>query len=418
MAETAKPHALEGVRVLDLSRVLAGPWCAQMLGDLGADVIKVETPGKGDDTRAWGPPFLPPGNPQPGNKLGESAYYLSANRNKRGIAVDFSKPEGAEIIRRLAAKADIVVENFKVGGLKKYGLDYASIAAINPRAVYCSITGFGQYGPYADRGGYDYVAQAMGGIMSITGQPDGTPGAEPLKSGMAICDLFTGVYATTAILAALRHAERTGEGQHIDCALLDTQVAMLANQGMSWLVGGVVGKRMGNGHPTVVPYRTFPASDGSLVVATGNDRQFRDFCQIVARPELADDARYATNALRVQNRDSLEAALAAATAAFGVKPLIDALIAKGVPAGPINTIDQVFADEQVQARGTASVLTRADGAAVPSVAYPPKLDRTPADYRRAPPRVGEHTFEVLRGELGLAEADIRRLADAKVIEGF
>lgn len=413
-----RPHALDGVRVLDLSRVLAGPWCGQLLGDLGADVIKIETPGRGDDTRAWGPPFLPPAEPQPGNPRGESAYYLSANRNKRSAAIDFSKPEGAELIRQLAAKADIILENFKVGGLKKYGLDYESVRAINRRAVYCSITGFGQYGPYKERGGYDFVAQGMGGIMSITGQPDGAPGAEPMKAGVAICDLFTGIYAATAVLAALRHAERTGEGQWIDCALLDSQVAMLANQGMSYLVGNVVATRMGNAHPTVVPYRPFKCSDGSVIIAVGNDRQFQDLCAVIGRPDVGSDARFATNPLRIQNRVALEAALSEAIASHSAKPLSDALVAKGVPVGPINNIDQVFADEQVQARGITHSFTRDDGVAVPGVGYPPQLSATPPDYRRPPPRLGEHTFEVLRTELGLGEGDIQRLKSAGIIEGF
>jgi crotonobetainyl-CoA:carnitine CoA-transferase CaiB-like acyl-CoA transferase len=413
-----KPHALEGVRVLDLSRVLAGPWCGQLLGDLGADVIKIETPGRGDDTRAWGPPFLPPADPQPGNPRGESAYYLSANRNKRSAAIDFSRPEGAALIRQLAAKADIILENFKVGGLKKYGLDYDSIRAVNPRAVYCSITGFGQYGPYKDRGGYDFVAQGMGGIMSITGQPDGSPGAGPMKAGVAICDLFTGIYAATAVLAALRHAERTGEGQWIDCALLDTQVAMLANQGMSYLVGNVVATRMGNAHPTVVPYRPFACKDGSIIIAVGNDRQFKDMCAVIGRPDVGDDPRYASNTLRIQNRGSLEASMEEAIAALPVRQLSDALVAKGVPVGPINAIDQVFADAQVKARGVTHTLARADGVEVPGVGYPPQLSLTPPDYRRPPPRLGEHTFAVLREELGLAEEDIQTLRDAGVIEGF
>lgn len=410
----AKPRALDGIRVLDLSRVLAGPWCGQALGDLGADVIKIETPGKGDDTRAWGPPFLPPASPQPGNPRGESAYFLTANRNKRSAAIDFSKPAGADLIRGLAAKADIVLENFKVGGLKKYGLDYASLSAINPRLIYCSITGFGQYGPYAGRGGYDFVAQGMGGMMSITGDP----ASEPQKAGVAICDLFTGLYATTAVLAALRHAERTGEGQYIDCALLDTQVTTLGNQALSYLVGNVVVKQMGNAHPTIVPYRTFACKDGSVVVAAGNDRQFHDVCAVIGRDDLAKDPRFTTNPMRVQQRPVLEAELEAGFAVLPAKTAIDALVARGVPVGPINTIDQVFADPQVKERNVTHTFMREDGVAVPSVGYPPKLSGTPADYRRAPPRLGEHTFEVLADELGLPRSEIDRLVEAKVIEGF
>ena len=396
MSQSPQRHALDGVRVLDLSRVLAGPWSAQILGDLGADVVKVEAPGKGDDTRPWGPPFLPlaPGD---SGKARDSAYYLSANRNKRSIAIDMGRPEGAALIRRLAEKADVVVENFKVGGLKKFGLDYESIRAVNPRAVYCSITGFGQYGPYAERGGYDFVAQAMGGIMSITGEVGGTP----LKTGVAICDLFTGMYATTAMLAALRHAERTGEGQYIDCALLDTQIAMLANQGYSYLVGGVVAKPMGNAHPTVVPYRTFEAADGPLVVAVGNDGQFRNLCLTLDRADLAEDSRYATATTRVVNRDTLEAELQASISHRNVHELIDALAARGVPCGPINTIDQVFADPQVEARDIVHRFPREDGVETPGVAYPPKLSATPADYRRPPPRHNQHRDEILREWLGV-----------------
>ena len=407
MTQTQQRHALDGVRVLDLSRVLAGPWSAQILGDLGADVVKVEAPGKGDDTRPWGPPFLP-AMPGEDGRARESAYYLSANRNKRSIAIDMGHPEGAALIRRLAGKADIVVENFKVGGLRKFGLDYESIRALNPRAVYCSITGFGQYGPYAERGGYDFVAQAMGGIMSITGEVGGTP----LKTGVAICDLFTGMYATTAMLAALRHAERTGEGQYIDCALLDTQIAMLANQGYSWLVGGVVAKPMGNAHPTVVPYRTFAAADGPLVVAVGNDGQYRNLCLALDRADLADDPLYATATTRVINRVTLEAELQKTIARRHVHELIDALSARGVPCGPINTIDQVFADPQIEARHIVHRFPRADGVETPTVAYPPKLSATPADYRRAPPRLNEHRSEILSDWLGLAPGEEERLIAA------
>ena len=404
MSQPQQQHALDGVRVLDLSRVLAGPWSAQVLGDLGADVVKVEAPGKGDDTRPWGPPFLPP-PPGDEGKARESAYYLSANRNKRSIAIDMGNANGAALIRQLAAKADIVVENFKVGGLKKFGLDYEALKAVNPRLIYCSITGFGQYGPYAERGGYDFVAQAMGGIMSITGEVGGTP----LKTGVAICDLFTGMYATTAMLAALRHAERTGEGQYIDCALLDTQIAMLANQGYSYLVGGVVAKPMGNAHPTVVPYRTFEAADGPLVVAVGNDGQFRNFCLTLGRDNLANDPRFATATTRVINRAPLEAELQQSISSRHVHELIDALSERGVPCGPINRIDQVFADPQIEARDIVHRFPRADGVETPTVAYPPKLSATPADYRRAPPRLNEHRSEILRDWLGVSDEEEARL---------
>jgi crotonobetainyl-CoA:carnitine CoA-transferase CaiB-like acyl-CoA transferase len=376
----------------------------------------VEAPGSGDDTRAWGPPFLPPAKPQTGHPQGESAYYLSANRNKRSVAIDFSKPEGAALIRRLAEKADIVIENYKVGGLVKYSLDYESLKALNPCLVYCSITGFGQYGPYAERGGYDFVVQGMGGLMSITGHPD--PGGEPTRVGVAVCDLFTGVYAATAILAALRHAERTGEGQRIDCALLDTQVAMLANLGSSWLVGGVVAGRMGNAHPAVVPYRTFHAKDGVLTVAVGNDRQFRALCLTLGRNDLAADPRFAINSLRIENRVVLEAELAKTLAGLPMAATIDKLIAAGVPAGPINSIDRVFADPQVEARGLTHSFMREDGIAIPGVGYPPQLSATPPDYRMPPPRLGEHTFAVLAEELGLDRVEIARLTEAGVIAGI
>lgn len=406
----ATRHALDGVKVLDLSRVLAGPWCAQTLGDLGADVIKVEAPGHGDDTRAWGPPFMAgEGDNQPG----QSAYFLCANRNKRSVTIDFSKPEGADLVRRLALKADVVIENYKVGGLAKYGLDYESLSAQRPALVYCSVTGFGQFGPYAARGGYDFVAQGMGGLMSITGQPNG----EPTKAGVALCDLFTGVYATTAVLAALRHAERTGEGQHIDCALLDTQIAMLANQGMSYLVGGVVGGLMGNAHPTVVPYRAFRAADGDLIVAVGNDGQFRALCEAIGRPALAEDPRFRRNAARVVNRQELEQMLCEVFATLPVEPTTQRLAAAGVPCGPVNSIDQVFADPHVEVRGIVQPIARTDGTLVPTVAYPPRLSKTPADYRSPPPRLGEDTAQVLEEELGL-DADARaRLVEARVIAG-
>lgn len=412
------PGALNGVRVLDLSRVLAGPWCTQLLGDLGAEVIKVESPGMGDDTRAWGPPFLPVPDQASGHPKGESAYYLCANRNKRSIAIDFSKPEGAALIRELALKADIVVENFKVGGLEKYGLDAPSLHALNPGLVYCSITGFGQHGPYAERAGYDFVAQGMGGFMSINGQPDGTPGAEPIKAGVAICDLFTGVYAATAVLAALRHAERTGQGQHIDLALLDTQIAMLANHSLSYLVGGVVGQRLGNAHATVVPYRTFAARDGALVIAIGNERQFAAMCDVLERRDLAQDARYATNSARIKHRVALEAAIAESVAGFRVDPLVERLCAAGVPAGPIQAMDQVFEDPQIEARGIVGRIERDNGVVVPTVNYPPKLSQTPASYRLPAPLLGEHTGAVLREELGLDDARLAKLQAGGIIAGI
>lgn len=405
-----RKQILAGVKVLDLSRVLAGPWCTQMLGDFGADVIKVEAIGKGDDSRAWGPPFLTPfpgANPQ----SRESAYFLSANRNKRSIAIDLGKPDGPALIRRLCAKADALVENFKVGGLKKYGLDYASLRPHHPNLVYCSITGFGQYGPYAERGGYDYVAQAMGGFMSINGQL----GGEPMKAGVAICDLFTGMYAATATLAALHHAKATGEGQHIDCALLDTQIAMLANHAMSYLVAGVVGRPLGNGHPTVVPYTTFDTRDGKVVVAIGNDGQFKAACRVLGNEGIARDPRFVTNADRIHNRAAVEAEMEKRTRTFATADLIESLAAVGVPAGSINTIDKVFADPQVQIRETVHRFQRTDGVEIPTVGYPPKLSETPAQNRLPPPRVGEHSREILSDWLGLGEAEQDKLFAAGVV---
>ena len=396
-------RVLEGVKVLDLSRVLAGPWCTQILADFGADVIKVELPGKGDDTRAWGPPYLTGINGD--EQRSDSAYYLSCNRNKRSIAIDMSNPDGANLIKRLAVKADIVVENFKVGGLAKYGLDHASLAAINPRLVYCSITGFGQTGPYAERPGYDFVAQGMGGFMSLTGEEGGMP----LRAGVAMADLSTGMYATVSILAALRHAEATGIGQHIDIALLDTQIAMLANQGSSWLVGGTLPGRLGNRHPTVVPYRTFEVADGTMIIAVGNDSQFRILCDELGVPELASDPRFATNSARLVNRDAIEAMVQDRVRIFQSRPLIERLVARGVPAGPVNTLQDIFADPIIAARQTVHRFERPDGTQVPTVAFPAKLSETPADYRHAPPRVGEQSRDILSEWLGLDTAVLDEL---------
>ena len=401
--------ALDGVRVLDLSRVLAGPWSTQILADFGADVIKIELPGKGDDTRAWGPPYLTDAEGR--EEEGESAYYLSCNRNKRSAAINLAHPEGAAIIRGLAEKADIVVENFKVGGLRKYGLDYESLKAINPRLVYCSITGFGQTGPYADRGGYDFVAQGMGGFMSITGEADGPP----LRAGVAMADLSTGMYATVSTLAALRHAERTGVGQQIDISLLDTQIAMLANQAMNWLVGGIVPGRLGNRHPTVVPYKTFAVADGMMIIAVGNDGQFRQLCAELDVPDLGSDPRFATSSARLRNRDEIERIVQDLVRGFESGPLIDRLAARGVPAGPVNTIKDVFDDPFVEARGTVHRFVRDDGVEIPTVAYPGKLSETPADYRYMPPQVGEHTREILREWLGLDDSRLDALTAAAAI---
>lgn len=389
MTELTAPAALAGIRVLDLSRVLAGPWSTQILADLGADVVKVEVPGRGDDTRAWGPPFLKGANGE--DEIGTSAYYLAANRNKRSIAVDFASPEGAALLRQLATKADIVIENFKVGGLKKYGLDWESLRAVKPNLVYCSVTGFGQTGPYANRGGYDFVAQGMGGFMAITGEE----GGQPLRAGVAMADVTTGLYATISILAALRHAERTGEGQHIDISLLDTQIACLANQAMNWLVGGVDPGRLGNRHPTVVPYKTFDVADGTIIIAIGNDGQFRAFCALMGVPQLAQDARFVTASARLINRDAIEAEVQRLVANEPGLPLIDRLAAAGVPAGPVNKVSEVFADPFSTARNVVHDFVRADGAHIPSVAFPGKLSATPATMRRPPPRVGEDEQSIL-----------------------
>ena len=394
MTEMTAPAALAGIRVLDLSRVLAGPWSTQILADLGADVVKVEVPGRGDDTRAWGPPFLKGADGE--DEIGTSAYYLAANRNKRSIAVDFASPEGAALLRQLATKADIVIENFKVGGLKKYGLDWESLRAVKPNLVYCSVTGFGQTGPYASRGGYDFVAQGMGGFMAITGEE----GGQPLRAGVAMADVTTGLYATISILAALRHAERTGEGQQIDISLLDTQIACLANQAMNWLVGGVDPGRLGNRHPTVVPYKTFDVADGTIIIAIGNDGQFRAFCALMGVPQLAQDARFVTASARLINRDAIEAEVQRLVANEPGLPLIDRLAAAGVPAGPVNKVSEVFADPFITARNVVHDFVRADGAHIPSVAFPGKLSATPATMRRPPPRVGEDEQSILADWLG------------------
>lgn len=387
-----RPQPLTGIRVLDLSRVLAGPWASQILGDLGADVVKVERPGSGDDTRAWGPPWLKDADGQPTR---ESAYFLCTNRNKRSITVDMASPEGQQTLRDLAAKADIVLENFKTGGLQQYGLDYASLNAINPRLIYCSITGFGQSGPYAARPGYDFLIQAMGGLMSITGVPDDEAGAGPQKVGVALTDILTGLYATIGILAALQERNHSGLGQHIDTALLDVQVATLANQASNYLVGGVVPRRMGNAHPSIVPYQTFPTADSDMILAVGNDGQFARFCQVAGHPEWAQDERFATNPQRVRHRAELIPLLRQTTVMRTTAEWVSALEQADVPCGPVNRLDQVFADPQVQARGIRVDLPHPLGT-VSTVASPVRLSATPVQYRRPPPLVGQHTEEVLR----------------------
>jgi crotonobetainyl-CoA:carnitine CoA-transferase CaiB-like acyl-CoA transferase len=403
---------LSHVRVLELSRVLAGPWAAQTLADLGASVIKVEKPGAGDDTRAFAPPYATASD---GSPSGESAYFLSANRGKRSVTIDFIHPEGQKLVRALAANSDVLIENFKVDGLAKYGLDYPSLHALNPGLIYCSITGFGQTGPYRHRPGYDFMIQGIGGLMSVTGEPDQHPGGGPVKVGVAVADVFTGLYATIAILGAMSHRDRTGAGQHIDLALLDTQVAILANQAMNYLVTGVAPRRLGNAHPNIVPYQVFAASDGHLIVAVGNDSQYAQLCEILGRPDLASDQRFATNASRVNHRDELVAIVSGIFATRTMRDWLDALERVGVPCGPINTIAEVFADPQVLARGVRLDLPHPALGSVPSVANPIKYSETPIAYRSAPPMLGADTDQILRDMLGLAPAEIARLRKAGVV---
>ena len=404
--------ALSHLRVLDLSRVLAGPWAGQILADLGAEVIKVERPGNGDDTRAWGPPFLKDAY---GESTGEAAYYLSANRNKQSVTIDFTKPQGQQLVRALAAKSDILIENFKVGGLEAYGLDYASLKALNPDLIYCSITGFGQTGPYAKRAGYDFMVQGLGGLMSLTGRPEGEEGAGPVKVGVALTDILTGLYSTVAILAALAHRQHDGGGQHIDMALLDVQVACLANQAMNYLTTGVAPQRLGNAHPNIVPYQDFPTADGDFILTVGNDSQFRKFAEVAGRPEWADDPRFATNTLRVANRAVLVPLLRQATVFKTTAEWVTRLEAVGVPCGPINDLAQVFADPQVQARGLAMQLPHALAGLVPQVASPIRLSETPVEYRNAPPLLGEHTRQVLEQVLGLHADAVEALRQSGVL---
>ena len=391
--------SLGGVRVFDLTRILAGPSCTQILGDLGADVIKVERAGAGDDTRKWGPPYLKDSH---GKETGESAYYLAVNRNKRSIMLDLAKPESRDLALRLIEKCDVLVENFKTGDLRKYGLAYEQLRERFPKLVYCSITGFGQTGPYAARAGYDLLAQGMGGIMSITGQPEGKPGSEPMKVGVGITDIMTGMYSAVAILAALRHRDRTGEGQHIDLALLDTQVAWLANEGMNYLLSGVTPERRGNAHPNIVPYSVYPCADGYVILAVGNDSQFQKFCTFAGRPELGQDPLFLTNPLRLANRDACDAAVASLTKTRTQAHWVEGLAKLAVPCSPVNRIDQVFADPQVKARAmTVSMRHAATGVDVPILASPIKMSATPPTYRRAPPVCGQDTDEVLHELLGI-----------------
>ena len=394
---------LEGIKVLDLSRVLAGPWCTQLLADLGAEVTKVERPGSGDDTRHWGPPWHGEGERR------VAAYFLSCNRGKRSAAIDFSRPEGAALVRKLAESADVVVENFKVGGLEKFGLDAASLRAVNPRLVYASITGFGQDGPYRDRAGYDYIIQGMGGLMSITGLPDGEPGGGPMRVGVAVADLFTGLYTCVAILSALLRREKTGEGAHIDMALFDTQLSMLANQASNALVSGKDPPRQGNTHPNIVPYQSFEASDQPIIIAVGNERQFARLAKICGHPEWAGDERFASNGARVAHRAEMVRLVSDAIRHKTAAEWLTHLEAAGIPAGPINGISQALSDVQAQHRAMVRTL-----AGMPLVGSPVRLDGERADSDLPPPALGQHTLEIVEG-LGLGGSEIDRLTDAAII---
>ncbi len=404
--------SLSHVRVLDMSRILAGPWASQTLADLGAEVIKIERPGVGDDTRGWGPPFLKDAE---GNDTDNAAYFASANRNKKSITIDFSKPEGQELVRKLVAKCDVVLENYKVGGLRNYGLDYASLKEIKPDLIYCSITGFGQDGPYAKRSGYDALIQAMGGMMSVTGQADGEPGGGPMKVGVAVADVFTGLYGAIGILAALAHRDRTGQGQHIDLSLLDVQVATLANQNLNYLASGKAPVRRGNAHPNIVPYQSFATADGYVILAVGNDGQFARLCALAGHSHLAEDVRYKTNAERVRNRSSLipelEKIFASKPTAWWTAELEKA----GVPGGPINTIDQVFDDPQIKHREMKINIEGPNGQSVPGVACPIQLSETPPQYHTPPPELGVNTESVLGELIGASDADLAALRAAGII---
>lgn len=409
-----KPAALDGIKVLDLSRVLAGPWCTQILADLGADVIKIERPGVGDDTRTWGPPFIKDAD---GNDTDQASYFTACNRNKRSVTVDMATADGQALLQQMAAQADIVVENFKTGGLKQYGLDQESLRAANPRLIYCSVTGFGHDGPYAERAGYDLMIQAMTGMMSITGRPDDVPGGGPLRVGVALTDLFTGVYASTAILAALQVRDRTGEGQHIDMALLDVGMAILANQASAFLNTGKAPQRQGNTHPSLAPYQDFPTLDGSMLLAIGNNGQFARFCEAAGHAEWAADARFATNTLRVKHRGVLIPMMEELTRTRSTADWVTLLEDKAVPCGPINDIAQAFDDAQVKARGLAVTLPRDAGdgiASITGVASPLRLSATPPVLRHAPPALGQHTREVL-AEFGIDAARFDALRSAGVV---
>ncbi len=397
--------ALDHLTVLDLTRILAGPWASQTLADLGADVIKVEQPKTGDDTRAWGPPFVDDKKPPEG----VSAYFCSANRNKKSLALDFATERGSEILQQLISQSDVLIENYKVGGLKKYGLDYETLRKQYPKLIYCSITGFGQTGPYAHRAGYDFIIQAMSGLMSVTGQPPGTAGDEPMKIGVALTDIMTGLYASTAILAAVAHREKTGNGQHIDMSLMDVSVAAMANQGMNYLVSGTSPVRMGNAHPNIVPYQVFPTADGHLIIAVGNDRQFQSLVTVLGNESLGHNERYRDNSSRVAHRDELVPLLAALTKRQTTAHWAKALDDAQVPYGPINDTEAVFNDPQVKARELAIELQHPERGAVPGVACPIRLSETPARYNNAPPSLGEHTKNILQERLSLTTDECEAL---------
>lgn len=403
---------LDHIRVLDMSRILAGPWCGQTFADLGADVIKIERPGVGDDTRGWGPPFLKDAD---GNETDDAAYFLSANRGKKSVTVDITKPEGQDLIRKLALECDVLLENYKVGGLKKYGLDYDSLSKVNPRLVYCSITGFGQTGPYSPRAGYDFLIQAMGGLMSVTGEAEDKPGGGPQKIGVALSDILTGLYTTIGALSALAWRDKTGRGQHVDMALLDVTIASTANQAMNYLVTGKAPTMMGNAHPNIVPYEAYKAADHYIILATGNDGQYQRFCDVAGRPDLATDERFATNRNRVGNRAVLGPILNEIIASKPRAFWLEELEKVGVPCGPINNLEQVFDDAHVQARGARQEVEHPVGGTIPTVANPIRMSESPIEYDRPPPVLGQHTDAVLADILGLDKQAIIRLRDAGII---
>jgi len=401
---------LNDIKVLDVSRILAGPSCTQLLGDYGADIVKVERPGTGDDTRKWGPPYV---TDEAGKESTESAYYLSANRNKRSITIDMSKPEGQELVRKLAVESDIFIENFKVGGAKKLGIDYDTLKAINPRLIYCSITGFGQTGPYAPRPGYDFMIQSMGGIMSLTGPTDG----DPFKVGVGIADLMCGMYACSAILSAMHHREKSGKGQYIDVALFDSQIAWLVNSAQNYLTSGKEPQRYGNGHPSIVPYEIFPSSDGHFALAVGNDGQFKALCRVIGHPEIAEDEKYSTNRHRVHNRKQLISILRKILVEQTTDHWLEKCEANGIPSSPVNSVKQVFDDPQVAARDMKISMPHPDagGLDIDLIGNPVKFSETPVSYRRAPPKMGQHTDEILQEVLGLSEIEIQKYRNQEII---